>query len=139
MPLLAVSGDLPQHLTTIVSANVGLPGELPNALAATCNLQASNLVLIEDCGVLQEREFFRAPAKLHLPTQRSTVGVAALVVRPGGRSTHLRLAGTFAWPDDERQILDALEAIIQTHADQWIPERSLWDAPAERILGDEVR
>jgi hypothetical protein len=73
-----------------------------------------------------------------LPEGAARVGVAAIVLRPGARTTQLALRGPFAWPHEESDALRALERLIQAWVDQWTPARALWDAPAEAALGDEV-
>jgi hypothetical protein len=60
------------------------------------------------------------------------------VVRPGARSAHVRYGGRFAWPAQRDEALSALEGLIQEYADQWMQPRSLWGAPAEALLSDEV-
>lgn len=102
------------------------------------------IVVIDDSSAdaLQEQRFFRAPATLSLPALSGaaiSVGVAALVIRPDGRTTHLVVSGTFRWPDDSDLAVRALERLIQSFADQWRPARHLWQVPAEWALGDEIR
>jgi hypothetical protein len=75
---------------------------------------------------------------LALPDHAGSVGVAALVLRPGGRVTQLALRGPFAWPDEQLGALRALERLIQAHVEQWTPPRGLWDVPAELALADEI-
>ncbi|HUG17317.1 MAG TPA: hypothetical protein VMM78_20090 [Thermomicrobiales bacterium] len=65
--------------------------------------------------------------------------VAALLLRPDGRTTHLHVAGSFAWPNQMAEALAAVESLIQAHADQWFPARALWREPGELLLSGEVR
>lgn len=102
--------------------------------------------------------FFRAPAGLalaphHVDPQTSnipttggieagrcrTVGVVALVARPGGSGAQLIVRGPYQLSGGVNPALRQLESLIQSYANQWMPERALWAAPAEVLLGDEVR
>jgi hypothetical protein len=124
-----------------LSATVGLPASLGDALRLTTGRQPQKIVRV-DAGMPEPvpREWFRAPASLVLPTSDAgRVGVAALVVRPDRRTCHLLVDGTYMWPDDAGNALRALERIVQAHVEQWLPPRALWSAPAERLLGDEIR
>lgn len=81
------------------------------------------------------REFFRAPASLTLPLAAAErVAVAAVVERPGGSSFQLIVSGPYRWPDEEHRVMRALEDLIRTYVDQWLPRRALWAAPAEKLL-----
>ena len=87
---------------------------------------------------LRSALFFRAPARLALPDGNVCVGIATLLVRPGGRTTQLALRGPFTWPEQEDEVVRALERLIQAYAGQWMPERGLWDLPAELLLPGEI-
>lgn len=122
----------------ILTTTLGLPDLLPSALQRS---GWPNVPIISvDCGdPTQRADFFRSDALLVLPEPNDTnVAVTALVLRPGGRSAHLRHAGSFVWPSQRHETLSAIETLIQAYADQWMPTRSLWPAPAEVMLEDEV-
>jgi hypothetical protein len=87
-----------------------------------------------------EHIFFGSDAQLALPdeTPRSVM-VAALLFRPGNRSTHLSIEGIFDWPSQRNAAVSAIEDLIQSYADQWSAPRALWRAPAEELLPDEIR
>jgi hypothetical protein len=83
--------------------------------------------------------FFRAPASLTLPDSAARrVGVAALILRPDRRTSHLEIAGIYDWPSHSADAIHSLERLIQAYAGQWMPPRALWNAPAEMLLKDEV-
>lgn len=123
-----------------LSARVGCWRALPAALAAIAPV-AAPVHRIDDAAPNEETTvFFRAPARLSLldATPR-TVGVAILVERPGRRDVQLEVVGPYTWPDESATCLRAIEAMIQRYVDQWQPARALWPAPAEVLLGREVR
>ena len=68
-----------------------------------------------------------------------TVGVVALVARPGGIGAQLVVRSSYNISDGMNPAVRQVEALVQSYADQWMPERALWSAPAEVLLGDEVR
>jgi hypothetical protein len=115
-----------------------LPGQLRNALR-DAELPDADITFIDrQDGYLQPAIFFRDQATLSLPAQATeTVGVAALVVRPGGASRQLIVRGPFDWNTERKAALQALEEIIQAHAEQWVPQSRLWILPAEKIFPDE--
>jgi len=122
----------------ILTASVGIPASLALALEAIGWGDVPSLT-VDGFPPSGEDFFFRAPARLLLPdAQPRQIAVAGLILRPDGQSTHLRVMGSFQWPDDASGCLRALEALIQPYATQWMPRRSLWDAPAETYFPDEV-
>jgi hypothetical protein len=60
------------------------------------------------------------------------------LLRPGGDSAQLSVAGPFDWPNQQVEVLHALERLIQSYADQWLPRAALWPAPAEELLPAEI-
>lgn len=122
-----------------IAPALGYPHLLPGALARNGSL-SPEIITVDDGDGDAERSFFRAPASLRLNrTSSGITGVAALVARPAGGGAQLILRGPFTLPDDLSLALRELESLIQSYADQWMPTRALWGAPAERLLGDEVR
>jgi hypothetical protein len=140
-----VDGVPPVNVDLWLSANVGLPALLAGALtqfgaaAAAPPVQLIDATIAAQSLSFREIEFFRAPATLALPDSVLSIGVAALLLRAGGQTTHLALRGPFAWPAEERAAMRAVERLIQAHVKQWTPTRALWTAPAERLLEDEVQ
>ncbi len=122
-----------------ISATLGYPGLLPDALSHLGS-EATEIVMIDRKQGDVERVFFRAPASLRIDdTSAAMAGVAALVARPANAGAQLILRGPFELPDDLPLALRQLESLIQSYADQWMPPRALWNAPAEVLLGDEIR
>ncbi len=109
---------------TWLTASIGLPDRLPELL----DVPSSSVITIDrGDGPLQEVSFFNAPAMLTLPDPEGTVGVAAVILRPGGRSIQLVSRGPFALPVQLPEALRELESLIQAHADQWKPRARLWN------------
>ena len=99
---------------------------------------SANPGLSEAC-TLRVVDFFRAPARLRLPSGWvGRVGVAAVVFRPDLLSLHAIYRGAFDWPAERTAALREVERLIQAHADQWWPSRQLWEAPAELLLEGEI-
>lgn len=107
-----------------LTASIGLPDRLPELLEVD---KAAIIQIDNGNQPTRECHFFGAPARLTLPESTATVGVAAVVIRPGGRSLQLIIRGPFTMPHDESQVLRELESLIQSHADQWRPSNRLWD------------
>jgi hypothetical protein len=119
-----------------LTARLGLPRLLAAALGVSLDVVLS--VDTPDTPP-QPAIFFGAPTTLALPDRDSArVGVAALILRPGRRTSHLAIAGVHDWPSERDDALRSLERLIQAHAGQWMPTRALWNAPAEVLLPDEV-
>ncbi len=135
-----LDGGATFDVDTWLTTSIGLPGQLGAALG-DAGLKNTRLVNIDErYGPLQLVPLFRATAELNLPPSGSNiVGVAALVVRPMGRSRQLIVRGPFDWRSERENALGALEAIVQAHIDQWKPQSVLWPAPAEILLPGEVR
>jgi hypothetical protein len=128
------------EIDLVLTAWVGLPRHLPGALTHVHGAMDAPIVVVDADGEPTEVDFFRGRARLVLPDHRSrTVAVAGLILRPGGRTAHLRVLDVRRWPEETDAVLRALEQLIQPHTDQWLPPRPLWDVPAESGLGDEVR
>jgi len=124
----------------ILTANLGLPQLLPSALRRVGWSDIPILPVDAESESHHVTSLFRADAHLALPADDDIrVAVAALVRRPGTRSAHLRVVGTFSWPRERDAALRGVESLIQSYVDQWMPTRALWPAPAETLLGDEVR
>lgn len=125
-----------------LTASLGLPRDLPDVLFRDAT-NSPLLVPIDGDGPLRSQHtLFRAPADLALGSDlvpSGLIGVAALVARPGGHQAQLIVHGPFRLPEDFPVALRHVEALIQSYADQWMPERLLWSAPAEVLLGDEIR
>lgn len=120
-----------------ISTSIGLPEDLRGALRET-GLPDSGITFIDRRDVpLQPAVFFRGQASLCLPAGINTVGVAALIARPGGASQQLIVRGPFHGKAQYKAALRALEEIIQAHAEQWMPKSRLWVVPAEVIFRDE--
>lgn len=119
-----------------LTATLGLPHLLAQALSAS-----PEHVIAVDSGAppLQPVQLFRANTQLSLPaTNQIRVGVAALVLRPCRRTSHLAIGGAYTWPTDRDAVLRALERLIQANAGQWLPPLALWPGPAELLLPGEV-
>ena len=131
-----VNGERPTGVTRWLTATIGLPHLLADAL----NTSPDSLMLVDaDTTEFQPCQFFRAPAQLSLPdASASRVAVAALILRPDRRSSHLVTIGAYAWPLDRDRVMREVERLIQAHTGQWMPSHTLWTAPAESLLGDEV-
>jgi hypothetical protein len=121
-------GQLPSSDTLVISASIGLP----HLLLAALERPGADLLLIDGDGPSIPATFFRGDAELVLPATDCTVIVAALVLRPGGSSSHLVVSDLRLWPEDRHIILDAVERLIQAFANQWHPAQPLWPVPAER-------
>ncbi len=123
-------------VTHWLTATIGMPDLLADALGAS----SERVTMVDaDSRSCQTIEFFRASAQLTLPPlDRHTVGVAALVLRPGQRTGHLAVTDVHDWATDADGVIRSLERLVQAHAGQWMPRRALWSAPAETLLPDEV-
>lgn len=139
------------------AVRIGYPHLLVEALALV-GVDRRPIATIDRKPATESAPFFRAPADLaldphHVVSQSSatpatggieagrgrTVGVVALVARPGGSGAQLIVRGPYHLSGGVDPALRQLESLIQSYADQWMPERALWAAPAEVLLGDEVR
>ncbi len=134
-----LDGDRELAVNGWISASIGLPGALGNALREA-GLPSDNITIIDRrAGQLQPAVFFRDQADLSLPARvTGTVGVAALIVRPGGASQQLIVRGPFQLSTERKAVLKTVEEIIQAHAEQWMPELRLWTAPAEAVFPNDV-
>ncbi|MDQ3549705.1 MAG: hypothetical protein M3439_12905 [Chloroflexota bacterium] len=139
-PELAVptttSGSASTDVTIWLSATIGLPHLLADAL----NTSPDRLIAV-DTGTAgcDPCQFFRAAANLSLPDASTIrIGVAALILRPDRRSSHLALSSLYDWPEDRDAAIRELERLVQVHAGQWMPQRALWPSPAEALLSSEV-
>lgn len=113
---------------------------LPDLLAAALEAAPDRVLRVDEAGSpYVSCRFFRAPARLALPDDRvRQVGVAALIARPDRHTTHLAITGIHIWPAERDDTVRSLERLAQAHAGQWSPKRTLWPAPAEILLRDEV-
>lgn len=129
----------PGQPDVVLTATLGLPRLLPAALKRV-GWSGLPVVAIDDADRHTDTVLlFRAEARVLLPSDTYVrVVVCALILRPGARSAHLRVAGTFGWPDQRGDVLSAIEQLIQAYHDQWMPSRALWSAPAEALLAGEV-
>lgn len=134
-----LDGDRGLAVDHWISTSIGLPNELTSALRDG-KLPDANITFIDRRDAhSQPVTFFRDQATLSLPAHTTgAVGVAALIVRPGGASRQLIVRGPFDWRTERKTALRAIETIIQAHAEQWMPESRLWVAPAENILLEKV-
>lgn len=115
-----------------LTVSVGLPDRLPDLL----DVNSASIMLIDlGSNPVRECTFFGAPARLTLPEPGSTVGIAAAILRPGGRSVQLVARGPFEMPEYEPQAIRELESIIQAHADQWRPTSPLWEQGFSQTRG----
>jgi hypothetical protein len=132
--------SIPDNLevvTTWLTPSIGVPAQFADAIAALTGV-APDVMVVDRPGSVAV-SFFRAPALLRLPGENAhRVGVGALVVRPSGRSAHLRVMGCYQWPQDQAAVVRALESLVQAYADQWIPDRAVWEGSAEQLLDGEV-
>lgn len=125
---------LPPEIDCVLTAQMGLPARLAAIVGSGPRLR-----FIDHLGEqAEEVTFFRAAARLALPQLPGRVVVAAVVLRPGGRSAHLVVAGPFDWPGQRDAVIAALERLLQRFIDQWFPCDALWSAPAEVLLAGEV-
>jgi hypothetical protein len=132
---IQASSRVDTWLTARVGAHWLLSGVLGDRLGS-----GQPVRFVDDAIGLTKTTFFRAPAQLCLPdSDVKTVGIAALVVRPGGRSTHLVVRGPYAWETHADAALGAVEDIVRVYHEQWTPFRALWSGPAEELLAGEVR
>ncbi|MEX2314917.1 MAG: hypothetical protein WD628_04300 [Thermomicrobiales bacterium] len=123
-------------VTLWLTATIGLPPLMAQALGA---LPEQVIAVDSNMDPLRPFQFFRATASLFLPDARQQrVGVAALVLRPDRRTSHIAISGVHEWPAERDAAIRSLERLIQGHAGQWMPSRALWSAPAEALLIDEV-
>lgn len=143
--------------TKILAPDVGLRDLLPRAITAIQERALEDLAIsfidVDGRSASSESvyvQLFRGTATVAgVPEDDPEAGVfaLALVVRPGASSLQLvgeylsdpvssTDSGTRRWSD---ATLWALEGIIRDYADQWTPDRSLWDEPAERGLDEYVR
>lgn len=121
---------------TWLSLRIGLPHLLARALDAGTDRVHYVDADGDNC---RPRRFFGASAMILEPDiPECTVGVAALVLRPDRRTTHLAISGTHDWPAERDEVFKSLERLVQMHAGQWMPSRPLWTAPAESLLPEEV-
>jgi hypothetical protein len=124
----------------ILTANIGLPKHLPTALKRAEWGDLAVIAIDDPRLEAQTATFFRSSAQLVLPTSHNLkVSVCGLILRPGARSVHLRVSQTFRWPEQRLYTIGAIETLIQAYADQWMPQRALWPAPAEQLLVGEIR
>jgi hypothetical protein len=135
-----VTGDPTLPHDHVLTAHLGAHAALSRSILAAGGTLAHEIVMIDAPGNdLRSHRFFRATAALRLPSdQPARVMVAALVLRPGGRSTQLAVAGCFDWPDEKALAICAVESLIRSYVDQWSPPRALWADSAEVLLQDEI-
>jgi hypothetical protein len=139
VPVVGIDTPDLDRIVNWISATVGVPERLNAALADLVGASPQTLTYIDDSGPLGDAHFFRGTARLALPTAtRTRVGVAALVLRPDGRSAQLNVTGVFDWPDETSLALQAVERLIQPFAGQWLPQRALWHLPVEQSLPGEI-
>jgi hypothetical protein len=128
---------LPANVDIVLSAQIGLPARL--AQLVRNRAQSAQLRFVDHLdGAAAEIDLFRAPARLTLPHAPARVAVAAVLLRPGGDSAQLSVAGPFDWPNQQVEVLHALERLLQSYTDQWLPRAALWPAPAEELLPAEI-
>jgi hypothetical protein len=128
-------GDPDLDVTLWLAPSIGTT----SAIATALNTDKVILQVDSGTGSTREVRFFGAHAPLSLPgSEQQQVGIAALVTRPGRRSSLLITRGPFRWPSQEQEVLRQLEIIIQAHAEQWQPAAQLWPAGAETLLQDEL-
>jgi hypothetical protein len=126
---------------TALTVSTGLPELLPRVLRLCSERNDIRVILVD--GSVDEleaahAELFSEPARLN--TARSDdpeldIIVAGLMVRPGEHSLMLKWAKVRP-PESADDLLgqDArvkLEMLIRDYADQWTPDRALWDQPIE--------
>lgn len=124
----SLTSDVP-----IISAHVGLPELLPRIIRLLTGVDfLPEIHLIDDPIHAQkpvELQLFGAPARFDLPLDKGgdiPVAIAGLVVRPGNE-TLMFSCSLVPFSDALRSV----EALIRDHHNQWMPQRSLWAAPAE--------
>lgn len=134
------SGDVPDDARFVLTAHIGAHDSLARAIGTAGDVEPPRVVMIDGEGcLLEEHEFFHAPALLNVPPNETlTVLVAGLVLRPDGASTHLQIEGCFNWPGEKCQAIQAAESLVSTYGDQWLPPRMLWTEPAESLLAGEI-
>lgn len=134
-----LDGDAGIVVDTWITVSIGLPENLAAALGKA-GLPNNDVVCIDRQGSqLQPALFFREQAAISFaPRVTKTLGVAALILRPGGKSQQLIVRGPFDGVSGRKDALRALETIIQAHVDQWMPTVRLWPVPAEILFPDEI-
>jgi hypothetical protein len=126
-------GNPETNVTLWLAPSVGAVSDVETAL----NSDSPLLQIDSGTGPTRNVNFFGAPARLTLPgSENQNIGIVALVIRPGRKSSLLITRGPFTWPDQEQEVVRELEAIIQAHAEQWQPAVQLWPAAAEALLED---
>lgn len=139
LPLATTNGVADFHVDAWLTAAIGLRRALGDVLRSEAGYEAVVIPIDSASSEAEAATFFRAEAALWLPVPPgATVGVASLVARPGRRDSHLTVAGPFRWPDERMAAIRQIERLIQRDADQWVPTRALWAAPAEVLLAGEV-
>lgn len=93
--------------------------------------------------------FFRAPARLRLPSKgpgdQPPELFVSLVLRPGGERLQLAVdrLPLNSGDDPYTAVLNAsrplAEAVVRSHVGQWFCPRALWSQPAERELAEFQR
>ena len=139
LPRATTDGAADFHVQAWLTATIGLHRALGDVLHAEAGYEAVIIPIDGASSEVETATLFRAEAALWLPVPTgATIGVASLVARPGRRDTHRAVAGPFRWPDERVAALRQMERLIQRDADQWVPTRALWAAPAEVLLAGEV-
>lgn len=135
-----VFGDTDQAFDLLLTARIGAFNEVATSISNLMNREAVRTVFVDGpVSTSVAQQFFRAPAALVLPDQSVTqVLVAALVLRPGGSSTHLQIEGRFSWAQERDEALAAVERLVRAYPEQWFPTRPLWNGPAEQHFPTEV-
>jgi hypothetical protein len=132
----------------IITASIGLPDLIARCIEVTQDLRDTGNITIVDSPSphLQptEVEFFGATAGLNfgeeVSEKRESV-VAGLIVRPGGESLMLTATRINVGSENhvDGRVCRELESLIREFVDQWTPEKTLWDIPAERGIPEVLR
>lgn len=138
LPIVPEPSRAVEGIELWLTVTLGLPATTVQTLSAT---GASVLFADVHAGTpTTEQTFCRAPAHLSLPSDTPLqVGIGAVILRPGATSARLITEGPFAWSTERFAAIRALERLVQSYTDQWMPRSPLWPAPAETLLGpDEI-
>lgn len=138
-PVASVQGELSGAIDIWLVASLGAVPWYREALQQVCGTNLSLCWIDAADSDTQPEALFRGPAMLALDiSEQAQVGVASVVLRPGGHDLQVNVEGAFVWPTDRYHALRAMERLIQRDVDQWMPLRALWTMPADATLGDEI-
>lgn len=137
--IVAASGHLSDEIDVWLVATLGAVPWYRQALQQVVNADRPLACVDGHHADRRAFTFFRGPATLSLDIpDHAGVGVASVVLRPGGHDLQVHIAGPFTWATEADEVLRALERLIQRDVDQWMPPRGLWLEPAEATLGSEI-